>query len=74
MGAGESGDVGHKRENGDAVERDRMARFCGGNEVEFGERGKQLSSVLAELQFGVVADLNRREVPHTGEQSGDIGG
>ena len=61
-----------ERENRDAVEGDSMAGFRGGNEVEFGESGEKPVCVLAQFQFGVLVDLNRGEVPHAGEQSGDV--
>jgi hypothetical protein len=64
--------VDAERENRDAVEGDSVTGFRGGNEVELGESGQKFLCVLPQFQFGVLVDLNRGEVPHVGEQSGDV--
>ncbi len=49
-----------------------MTSFSGWNEMGSGESREEFLCVLAKLQFWMLVDLNRGEVPHAGEESGDL--
>lgn len=76
FGGGEPGelrDASEEREDDDAVESDGVTRVGDGDEMEFGERGEELLSMMAEFEFSVLVNLNGGEMPHTGEKGGDVG-
>src|SRR5271166_95834 len=70
---GKFGDVGPEGEKSDVAKGYGMSGFFDANERELVESREGLVGVFAQFRFGVLVNLNRREVPHSGQQSGNLG-